>query len=45
MSALNAAALRNAVGVYVDAVDVESEQEKKKPKIVREPHKDHGKSN
>ena len=37
MSALNAAASANAVGVHVNAVDVEPEQEKKKPKIVREP--------
>jgi hypothetical protein len=37
MSALNAVAPENAVGVYVNAVDVEPEQEKKKPKIVREP--------
>ena len=36
MSALNAAAYSNAVGVYVNAVAVEPEQEKKKPKIVRE---------
>jgi len=36
MSALNATAPVNAVGVYVNAVDVEPEQEKKKPKIVRE---------
>ena len=37
MSALNAEASINAAGVHVYAVDVESEQEKKKPKIVREP--------
>ena len=44
MSALNAVAPENAVGVYVNAVDVEPEQEKKKPKIVREPPA-HGTSN
>jgi len=38
MSALNAAAPLNAVGAYVNAVDVEPEHKKKrKPKIVREP--------
>ena len=38
MSALNAAAFRNAVGVHVNAVAVEPEHKKKRtPKIVREP--------
>jgi len=44
MSTLNAAALRNAAGVYVNAVAVDRTQEKKKPKIVREPQA-HGTSN
>jgi hypothetical protein len=45
MSALNAAAFQNAVGVHVNAVDVEPEQEKKRnPKIVRKPQA-HGTSN
>ena len=38
MSALNAAAEENAVGVHVNAVAVEPEHKKKRtPKIVREP--------
>ena len=40
MSALNAAAYSNAVGVHVNAVTVEPEHKKKRtPKIVREPQR------
>ena len=40
MSALNAAASENAVGVHVNAVEVEPEHKKKrKPKIVRKPQR------
>ena len=39
MSVLNALALRNTVGVYVNAVDVEPEQEKKRNPKLSENHK------
>ena len=37
MSALNAPALANAVGVYAVDVDVDRKKRKKKAKFVREP--------
>ena len=45
MSALNAAAYLNAVGVYVNAVAVEPKHKKKRNPKLSENHKAHGTSN